>query len=158
MKSLKITITFLICLLLPLAIGGLSGFATASGIHDWYATLHKPTFNPPNYLFGPVWTTLYLLMGISLFIIWRSPAATVRTKGLGIFAIQLTLNFFWSFLFFKYNLVGIALLEIVMIWISILMMIITFIRVSKFAGYLQIPYLLWVSFATILNGSIWLLN
>jgi benzodiazapine receptor len=158
MKAFKIIATLLICLLLPLAIGGLSGFATASGIHDWYVTLHKPTFNPPNYLFGPVWTTLYLLMGVSLFLIVRSPAGTDRSRGLVIFALQLTLNFFWSFLFFKFNFIGVAFLEIVMIWVSILLMIITFSRVSKSAAYLQIPYLLWVSFATILNGSIWYLN
>lgn len=158
MKSIKVLITFCICLLIPLAIGGISGYATASGIADWYIALNKPSFNPPNYLFAPVWTTLYTLMGISLFIIWRSTEGRNRNNALVIFAIQITLNFFWSFLFFKFNLPGLALVEIVLLWTSILMMIIFFKRISKLASFLQIPYLLWVSFATILNAAIWILN
>lgn len=148
----------MICLLLPLAIGGISGYATSSGINDWYAHLNKPSFNPPNYLFGPVWTFLYLLMGVSLFMVWRSPVGPNRTQALRIFVLQLTLNFLWSFLFFRFNLPGLALLEIILIWISILTMILLFGRISKPAAYLQIPYLLWVSFATVLNGAIWYLN
>lgn len=158
MKSIKVLITLLICILIPLAIGGISGFATATSITDWYVTLNKPSFNPPNYLFAPVWTTLYTLMGISLFIIWRSPVGVNRNKALFIFAIQITLNFFWSFLFFKFNLIGVALIEIAMLWTSILTMIIFFKRISKQAAFIQIPYLLWVSFATILNAAIWFLN
>lgn len=158
MSLLKNITALMICLLLPLAIGGISGYATASGITDWYVNLNKPSFNPPNYLFGPVWTFLYLLMGVSLFIVWRSPAGPDRTQALRIFVIQLTLNFLWSFLFFRFNLPGLALLEIIMIWISILTMILLFGRISKPAAYLQIPYLLWVSFATVLNGAIWYLN
>jgi len=158
MKSIKVLITLLICLLIPLAIGGISGFATAAGITDWYVTLNKPSFNPPNYLFAPVWTTLYTLMGISLFIIWRSPEGRNRNNALVIFAVQITLNFFWSFLFFKFNLPGVALAEIVLLWTSILMMIILFRRISKLAAFLQVPYLLWVSFATVLNAAIWYLN
>lgn len=158
MKTIRLIALFIICLLVPLAIGGISGYATASGVHDWYLTLHKPSFNPPNYLFGPVWTALYLLMGISLFIVWKSPAGLERRRGVIIFAIQITLNFLWSFLFFKFNLVSVALLDIVLIWVSILLMIILFSRISKVAAWLQIPYLLWVSFATILNGAIWMLN
>ena len=158
MKSINIFITLLICLLIPLSIGGISGFATAASITDWYATLNKPSFNPPNYLFAPVWTTLYALMGISLFIIWRSPTGRMRNNALVIFAVQITLNFFWSFLFFKFKLPGVALIEIVLLWTSILMMIIFFKRVSKLAAFLQIPYLLWVSFASVLNAAIWFLN
>lgn len=158
MKSIKVLLTLLICLLIPLAIGGISGFATAAGITDWYVTLNKPSFNPPNYLFAPVWTTLYTLMGISLFIIWRSPEGRNRNNALVIFAIQIALNFCWSFLFFKFNLPGVALVEIVLLWTSILMMIILFRRISKLAAYLQVPYLLWVSFATVLNAAIWYLN
>ena len=158
MKSIKVLITLLICLLIPLAIGGISGFATATSITDWYVTLNKPSFNPPNYLFAPVWTSLYTLMGISLFIIWRSPEGRNRNNALLIFAVQLALNFFWSFLFFKFNLIGVALVEIVLLWTSILMMIIYFKRISKLAAYIQIPYLLWVSFATVLNAAIWFLN
>jgi len=158
MKSIKVLVTLIICLLIPLAIGGISGFATATSINDWYVTLNKPSFNPPNYLFAPVWTTLYSLMGISLFLVWKLPKGRDRNNALLIFALQLTLNFAWSFLFFKFNLPGVALVEIVLLWISILMMIIFFSRVSKLAAYLQIPYLLWVSFASALNGAIWFLN
>ncbi len=158
MKSLKFITTLFICLVLPIIIGGISSYATASGIHDWYITIRKPSFNPPNYLFGPVWTFLYVLMGVSLFLIWSSSPGKKRSNALVIFAVQLTLNFLWSFLFFKFNLIGVALAEILMIWISILMMIILFSRVDKFAAYLQIPYLLWVSFASTLNGAIWFLN
>ena len=158
MNSIKLIITLIICLLIPLAIGGISGFATATSITDWYVTLNKPSFNPPNYLFAPVWTTLYTLMGISLFIIWKSPTGRIRNNALVIFAVQITLNFFWSFLFFKFKLPGVALAEIVLLWTSILMMIIFFKRVSKLAAFLQVPYLLWVSFASILNTAIWILN
>lgn len=158
MTTIKAFSSLFICLLIPLAIGGLSGFATASGISDWYVTLNKPSFNPPNYLFAPVWTCLYILMGISLFIIWQSPMGQIRTNALIIFTIQILLNFLWSFLFFKFKMPGLALIEIMMIWISILAMIILFSRISKPAAYLQIPYLLWVSFATILNAAIWHLN
>jgi len=155
---MKNTTALLICILIPLAIGGFAGFATASGISEWYITLNKPSFNPPNSLFAPVWTILYLLMGISLFLIWKSPRGTDRSNALIVFTLQLTLNFIWSFLFFRFELPGWALVEIVMMWISILTMIILFGRVRKAAAYLQIPYLLWVSFATILNASIWHLN
>jgi translocator protein len=146
------------CLLVPLAVGGISGYATASSIHGWYEHLIKPSFNPPNYLFGPVWTLLYTLMGVALFIILNSPKSDARTQAVKIFAIQLILNFFWSFLFFKFNLLGIALIEIILMLLSIGTMIKYFSRVNKLAAYLQIPYLLWVSFATMLNGAIWMLN
>ncbi len=158
MISIRTITALFICLLLPLAIGGISGYATASGIHDWYITLHKPSFNPPNYLFGPVWTLLYLLMGVSLFIIWRSNQGRKRNEALKIFAIQITFNFLWSFLFFRFNLVGVAFMDILVIWFSIVLMIFIFRRVNKIAAYLQIPYLLWVTYATTLNGAIWLLN
>ena len=158
MISIRTITALFICLLLPLAIGWISGYATASGIHDWYITLHKPSFNPPNYLFGPVWTLLYLLMGVSVFIIWRSNQGRKRNEALKIFAIQITFNFLWSFLFFRFNLVGVAFMDILVIWFSIVLMIFIFRRVNKIAAYLQIPYLLWVTYATTLNGAIWLLN
>lgn len=158
MSTVKDFSALIICLLIPLAIGGIAGFATALGVNDWYVTLNKPSFNPPGYIFGPVWTFLYLLMGISLFIIWQSPAGQNRTNALIAFSVQLFLNFVWSFLFFKFELPGWALIEIVLLWLSILAMIILFARISKTAASLQIPYLLWVSFATILNAAIWHLN
>ena len=157
-RGFKIGITLLGSLLLPLAVGGISGYATASSIHGWYEHLIKPSFNPPNYLFGPVWTLLYFLMGVSLFIILNSPKGEARGQALKIFTLQLTLNFFWSFLFFKFNLLGLAFLEIILMLGSIGAMIFYFSRINKFVAYLQVPYRLWVSFATTLNGAIWMLN
>lgn len=147
-----------LCILSTLLIGGISGFATATSINGWYVTINKPSFNPPNYLFGPVWTSLYILMGISLYMILQSDSNELRKKAVTIFSIQLFLNFCWSFIFFNFQNLGFAFVEIILMWISILTMIIVFYKINKTAAFLQIPYLLWVSFASILNGSIWYLN
>lgn len=147
-----------ICITIPLLIGGISGFATATSINDWYVHINKPSFNPPNYLFGPVWTTLYILMGISFYMILQTASNEMRKKAVNIFSIQLLLNFCWSFIFFKFQLLGLAFIEIIIMWLSIIAMIIIFFEINKKAGILQIPYLLWVSFASVLNGSIWFLN
>ena len=147
-----------ICIAIPLIIGSISGIATSGNITTWYAGLNKPSFNPPNWIFGPVWTVLYLLMGISLFQIWRSPAGDARNYALTIFCIQIILNFAWSFIFFHFKQTGWAFVEIILIWLSVLAMIFIFYRISKPAALLQIPYFLWVSFAAVLNGSIWHLN
>lgn len=154
----KNILTLLICLTIPLVIGSISGILTADNITTWYVTLNKPSFNPPNYLFGPVWTLLYLLMGVSLYFVWQAPASVDKRNALVIFAIQLALNFVWSFLFFEFKQLGVALVEILLLWACILATILLFSRINKTAAYLQIPYLLWVSFATLLNFSIWQLN
>lgn len=146
------------CALFTLSIGAISGIATYSGTNNWFMALNKPFFNPPNYLFGPVWTLLYLLMGISFFLILQSPIKELKRKAIMIFVIQLSLNFLWSFMFFKFQLIGLAFIEIILIWIAILTMIITYYQINRIAALLQIPYLLWVSFATALNGAIWWLN
>lgn len=155
---MKHLLKLFLCILSTLLVGGISGFATATSINGWYVTINKPSFNPPNYLFGPVWTTLYILMGISLYMILQSNASELRKKAVIIFSIQLFLNFCWSFIFFNFQLPGFAFAEIIIMWISILTMIIVFYKINKTAAYLQIPYLLWVSFASVLNGSIWYLN
>jgi tryptophan-rich sensory protein len=155
---MKNIITFIACTLGVLLIGSISGLANAGNITGWYSTLQKPSFNPPNYLFGPVWTVLYILMGVSLFLIIKTPNTEQRTTALIIFAAQLFLNFMWSFIFFYFKLTGVAAIEIVLIWISIVFMIFLFYKLSPGAAYLQIPYLLWVSFASVLNISIWYLN
>ncbi len=144
-------------ILLPLIIGGISGYYTASNIERWYVTLNKPSFNPPNNLFGPVWTTLYILMGISFFLILNSSKKD-KNKLFGIYFIQLLFNFLWSFIFFKYHAIGFAAIEILLLWLSILMMIIMFYKSNKWAGLINIPYLMWVSFASVLNISIYMLN
>ncbi len=153
-RYLKLTL----CILLPLLIGGFSGYATASGISSWYVGLNKPFFNPPNYLFGPVWSMLYILMGISFYRILQSQDSELKRKAILIFCIQLVLNFLWSFLFFRFQMLAISFIEIIIMWISIATMIYTFTKIDKTAAYLQIPYLLWVSFASVLNAAIWYLN
>lgn len=152
-KGAKLSVS----ILLPLIIGGISGYYTASNIQSWYVTLIKPSFNPPNYLFGPVWTSLYIIMGISFYMIWSSTKSN-KNKLIGIYLFQLVLNFLWSFIFFKYHAIGIAAIEIVFLWLSILTMIMMFYKNNKWAAFINIPYLLWVSFASVLNISIYLLN
>ena len=151
-------LTIIVCIALPLIAGSISGIATSGNINTWYAALVKPVFNPPGFLFGPVWTALYIMMGISLFLIWRSPPGDARSYALFIFGIQLALNFAWSFIFFHFKQTGWAFFEIIFVWISVLAMIIIFRRINKTAAFLQIPYLLWVTFASVLNGAIWWLN
>ncbi len=143
--------------MLPLIVGGLSGYFTASNIATWYVTLNKPFFNPPNYLFGPVWTVLYLMMGISLGMIINAKHSN-KNKSLITFSIQLVLNFFWSVIFFSLQSPGWAAIEIIAMWLSIIYMIRNFYKINKWAGWLQIPYLLWVTFASVLNISIYVLN
>lgn len=155
---MKNTVKLILCLCGPLLVGGIAGFATATSVDTWYLTLHKPSFNPPNYLFGPVWSLLYLLMGVSFYMILQAPESDQRKRAIIIFYVQLALNFLWSFLFFKFQLVGIAFIEIICMWVSIITMIVLFSKVHKRAAYLQIPYLLWVSFASVLNGAILFLN
>jgi translocator protein len=155
---MKNAIRLTLCILIPLIIGGVSGYFTSASIATWYLTLNKPFFNPPNYLFGPVWTTLYILMGISFYIILKKAKSEDLTKLTTIFVVQLTLNFLWSFIFFKYQNLGLALVEIVLMWASILTMILVFYKTDRLAGLMNIPYLLWVSFATLLNASIYYLN
>lgn len=151
-------VTLIICILLPLIIGSLSGLANAGSINTWYAQLNKPSFNPPGYLFGPVWTILYLLMGVSFYLVWKAPDGRMRDYALIIFGIQMVLNFAWSFIFFYFHQPGWALVDIIALWVFIVAMIFIFYRINKVAALIQIPYLLWVSFATVLNAAIWLLN
>lgn len=146
------------CCLPIMLLGFLSGLSTSKEIETWYSYLQKPSFNPPNYLFGPVWSLLYLLMGISLSIIIGNPSSQVRKISIILFAIQFTLNLCWSYIFFNLHSTGWAFIEIILMWLFILSMIISFYRVNKTAGILQIPYLIWVSFASILNYNIYILN
>jgi len=153
------TIKLLIAIIIPVAIGATSGFFTVSGVESWYQTINKPTWNPPSWIFGPVWTTLYIMMGIAFFLVWKSPAKPdVKRNAIILFAIQLTLNFFWSFIFFNQHQIGWALVEIITMWLFILLTIFAFGNISKTAAWLMVPYISWVSFATILNYTIWKLN
>lgn len=137
------------------AVGALGSFATTPEIPKWYATLRKPAWNPPNWLFGPVWTTLYAMMAVAAWLVWKR---TAWSMGLTLFSIQLALNLAWSFIFFKFHSQGLALIDIVLLWLAILATTIKFAAVSPLAAGLLVPYLLWVTFATVLNFTIWKLN
>ena len=152
---LKLFISIFICM----AVGGISGYLTASEIPGWYMFLNKPGFNPPNWIFAPVWTTLYILMGISFWLVWKSGTEeAIKNRAMLFFMVQLILNFFWSIIFFNFHQLGFAMAEIVLLWIFILFSIISFYPISKAASYLLIPYICWVSFASILNFAVWRLN
>lgn len=132
---------------------------TVSAVTTWYTTLNKPFFSPPNWIFGPVWTTLYALMGISLYLIWSQGVKDAKVKhAVWYFVAQLSLNFLWSLLFFGLQNPLLGLVDIIVLWIAILLTIRAFYPLSKTAAYLLLPYLAWVSFATLLNFSIVLLN
>jgi benzodiazapine receptor len=148
----------LICIAFPLIVGGISGFFTVQGVKDWYLTLAKPNFTPPNYLFGPVWTFLYAFMGVAFFRILEKGKSVQKIKAIRIYLWQLFFNFCWSFLFFSQHQIGLAFIDILILWVLILIMIIRFKKLDAFAGYSQIPYLLWVSFATALTAAIYILN
>lgn len=148
-----------IAVAVPLAVGGLSGFATAAGVSTWYPTLVKPFFNPPAWIFAPVWTVLYVMMGVAAFLVWRRGLGGKGVKvALAFFLVQLGLNGLWSILFFGMRAPGLALVEIVLLWLAIGATIELFRRVVPLAGVLLLPYWAWVSFATLLNASLWWLN
>jgi translocator protein len=139
-------------LILCLAVGGGAGFLTAQSVVTWFPTLVKPSFNPPSWLFAPVWTTLYIMMAVAAWLVW------LRKGSLALFYVQLALNFTWSLLFFGLHSPVMALVDIVTMWVLILLTLLGFWKVDARAGWLLVPYLAWVSFASVLNASIWWLN
>ncbi len=147
-------ISFLVCFSAA-AIGSLT---TTPQIPNWYADLAKPTWTPPNWLFGPVWTILFSLMAIAAWLVWRKHGMKKARRALVWFGIQLVLNSLWSVLFFGWNNPGAAAAEILLLWLTILLTMVTFSKKSKAAGLLLVPYFLWVSFAMVLNISIWQMN
>ncbi len=159
MNSIPLFAKIIICVLLCELIGISSGYFTASGITEWYATLEKPSFNPPNWIFAPMWTILYAMMGIAMALIWDKGLHRSDVKvSLGVFGIQLVLNAAWSVLFFGLHKPAFALVDILFLVLMIVLTISLFMKVRGLAGILLVPYLLWVSFATVLNASIWYLN
>ena len=141
-----------------LAVGGFGGRWTAPEIPGWYRALAKPSFNPPSWIFGPVWTTLYVLMAIAAWRVTESPDSTLRNLGLALFVLQLALNLAWSWIFFHKHAVGTAAVEVALLWCAIGATTLAFSRVSGTAGWLMAPYWAWVTFASILNAAIWRLN
>ncbi|MBL8816573.1 MAG: tryptophan-rich sensory protein [Planctomyces sp.] len=137
---------------------GLGSAATTPEIGGWYQTIVKPTWNPPSWLFAPVWTTLFVMMGISAWLIWRPAGFMGAPRPLALFATQLALNVAWSWIFFGMHQIGWAFFEIVILWLAIAATMVAFFRHSKPAGWLLVPYLGWVSFASVLNFTLWQLN
>lgn len=162
MKEQRLSLVYkmLIMIATCVVVGYISGELTKDNREIWYPTLEKPIFNPPDWLFGPVWTLLYICMGIAAALVWDRIEARredVR-KALTFFWIQLALNAAWSFIFFGLANPLLALIEIVLLWLMIYETFIQFMKINKTAGYLFIPYILWVTFALVLNASIWWLN
>jgi len=156
--KLNNTLKLLISLVLCQIAGLLGSLFTTPAIPTWYKTLNKPFFTPPNWVFGPVWISLFILMGISLFLVWKKPDYPRFKPALLFFSVQFILNVLWSAAFFGLQSPLLGLIDIILLWIAILLTILNFFKVSKVAGMLLMPYLLWVSFATLLNFSLWILN
>jgi benzodiazapine receptor len=152
-------IAFVINIAIPLAIGAIGAFFTASSVKTWYVMLQKPSFNPPNAIFGPVWTILYIIIGIAAYLVWQKRNTIQKLpRTIAIYLIQLVLNLMWSFIFFYAHQIGVALFEIIFLLFVVIVNAITFYKIDKTAGLLFIPYILWVSFATVLTYNIFILN
>lgn len=160
MKGKKLDVVMLLAFVLVSELAGVIGsFFTFSNIPTWYAGLEKPAFNPPNWVFGPVWTALYFLMGVAAYIVWAEGMEKKGVKrALGIFGAQLAVNVLWSIVFFGMQSPMMAFFVIIVLWALIIETIREFYRISKWAGIALIPYILWVSFAAVLNFAIWMLN
>jgi tryptophan-rich sensory protein len=155
-KISRVAIVVVICLV----VGYVSGMVTRTSITTWYPTLVKPSFNPPNWIFAPVWTSLYVMMGVAAGFIWNqiTTQKAAVTKALQFFTIQLVLNALWSYLFFGLHNLMLATIEVVLLWLMIFETYSQFAKINKTASYLMLPYLAWVSFASVLTASIWWLN
>lgn len=159
MKQKPNIIRFIIALIICEGAGIIGSVFTISAIKDWYAFLNKPFFSPPNWLFGPAWTLLYFLMAIALFLVWRKGLENKKVLfAFYIFIVQLAVNALWSVLFFGLRSPILGLVDIVIMWLMIVYNIYLFYKIDKKAGLILIPYLLWVSFAMMLNFAVWRLN
>jgi len=153
------TIKLIVALVISQLAGIIGAIFTTPAIDGWYAGIVKPALNPPSWIFGPVWTTLFVLMGIAAFLVWKQGLERRDVRiALGIFVGQLVLNTLWSIIFFSLQSPGGAFIEIIFLWLAILATIVTFAKISRPAAWLLVPYILWVSFASYLNYAIWMLN
>ena len=155
--SMKNFVSLIVFLGVCLGIAAVAGFVTVANIPTWYADLAKPSFTPPNAIFGPVWTLLYVLIAVSGWLVWRKIGFS-PDRPLVIYGLQLALNFAWSFIFFGSHLIGLAVFDILLLWLAILWNIVMFWRVDRVAAALLVPYFAWVSFASALNIAVWQLN
>ena len=158
MSTLRQVLGLIILVLICFAVAGIGSSTTMPSIADWYAGLRKPSWTPPSWLFGPVWTVLYLSMAVAAWLVWRRVGLSGAAVPLAIFGLQLGLNLAWSIIFFGRNNIGLALVDIVLLWLAIVATIFAFRHVSVLAGWLLVPYLIWVTFAAALNFSIWSMN
>ncbi len=150
---------FILSLLIPLSIGFIGSMFTRESVQTWYKTINKPDFNPPNEVFGPVWTSLFILMGIAAYLVWKKrKVVSGYSWAASVYFFQLFLNLMWSYLFFYKHQIGLALIEICIFLIVIIINAILFYRIEKIAGWLFVPYIMWVSFASYLTYSIFILN
>lgn len=147
-----------LCIALCFAVSGLGGLITAQSVGTWYQELAKPAFNPPDWIFAPVWTTLYLLMAIAAWQVWRRAGLRDGRSALTAFGVQLALNLGWSATFFGLRMTGAALIVVLVLLAAIALTLRLFWRVDRLAGALLVPLLAWVGFATVLNAAIWRLN
>lgn len=148
-----------ISIAIPLLVGLVGSAVTFPAIPAWYATLTKPAFSPPNWLFGPVWTVLYILMGIAFYLVWKKGTKSEKVRAaIWVYGIQLVVNALWSAVFFGLRSPPGGFVVIILLLVLIIAMIRQFYRVNTWAAYLLVPYLLWVAFATVLNLNVWILN
>jgi len=149
----------IVSIVIALAVAAIGGLATASSVTTWYVGLHKPAFNPPNAVFGPVWTILYVLMAIAAWRVWRAGQRDGRRRGaIGLYAVQLALNLAWSLTFFGLRRPDLALADIALLLVAVLATTVAFWRRDHLAGLMMVPYVAWVAFASMLNFAIWRLN
>lgn len=151
-------VPYLIGIAMVEAVGILAGLLTRAGTEMYAQMAAKPPLTPPGWLFPVVWTVLYALMGVSAVRIWQAPESTARSRALNLFVIQLVLNFFWSLIFFNARAYGLAVVWIILLWIAVLLMILQMRTVDPTAAWLQVPYLLWITFAAYLTLGVWVLN
>lgn len=151
-------ISLIVCLTLCFLVAFVGSQASIMGLQGWYQTLNKPALNPPGWVFAPVWTVLYLMMGVALWQVWRSEPSSLRSWGLSLFGLQLVLNGLWSWLFFAWHKLPLAFWEIVLLDLAILATILVFAKVRSSAAWLLVPYLAWCCFASLLSFGIWRMN
>lgn len=155
---MKTFLRLLISILIPIAAGYIGSIFTTSSVGSWYTTINKASFNPPGWIFAPVWTALYIMMGIAFYYLWKSSQSAFRSKSIYLYFAQLVLNVLWSLLFFGLKNPLFALIDIFLLFTAISYSIFLFYKISRISSYLFLPYLLWVSFASVLNLSIVILN
>jgi len=158
MNAKSQAVRLLLCLAAVAVAAAVGGLGTRAGLRDWYGQVAKPSWTPPGWLFGPVWTVLYAAMAVAAWLVWRAAGPGAATRALTVFAIQLGLNAIWPLVFFGLRMPGAAFAEIVVLWVAILATVVVFWRAVPAAGLLMVPYLCWVTFAAALNLTIWRMN